>query len=266
MRWIFFYPTSYLNCSDSKVLSLIGLDVTRWESIEWFLIKPACKKSFLSLVTSLRETCWWQSSLFHAFLGPFLRLRCDFIDSNVPSSIRTLEILSPVSVGSLLVTRKVDDPPNLQNQLLFWRDLFWLDCQRVLRTNDIQFWWFCWAKFWTSATIGTTLVVEGESRMARFWETGFTAAADLHNVVVLVLLKMFWEDYDQWELPYTRSCSELLTQAQLRVFLVLLSFYQFQNHSRAFVRFSTRKKSYTASMPSTEACFFQGAHPGETGD
>ena len=38
-----------------------------------------------------------------------------------------------------------------------------------------------------------------------------------------------------------------------------------ENNSRIILKvFFTRKKSYTTSMPSTEACFLQWAHPGET--
>ena len=104
------------------------------------------------------------------------------VDSDVSTSIWTLEVFSGVLTCALVVHWEVGDGGNFQNQLFFWRDLFRLNSQRVLGADDVEFGRFCWTESWISSTIGA-------SWATRFGEVGVSAAADLNHIVVLVLSK-----------------------------------------------------------------------------
>ena len=108
----------YLHCFDGEVLPLVCPDISRGEPVEWLLVKPTRKHSFLVGVAGFRETGWRQGSSLHGSLRLLLGHGCDVVDSNVSSSVGTFEVLSRVLIGSLLVAWEVGDLPDIQNYFL----------------------------------------------------------------------------------------------------------------------------------------------------
>ena len=111
------------------------------------------------------------------------------INGDVSTSIWTFQVFSSVLTCALLIHREVGDGGNFQNELFFWRDLFRLNSQRVLRADDVELRRLGWTETWISPTIGASLVVGGIPWKTRFRKVRVAAAANLNDVLVIILSK-----------------------------------------------------------------------------